>query len=152
VSGIGQQTFTAAQIESIKAYVDAGGAVLFETPGGRGTFTASAEQIAVEAFGATIDSAIGTPVISANGLKDAKDLTQLEYRTFSLQTFGTRETAPRLRCMTAKPDRGPQLFFSREDISHALLDQPRWGISGYSPQSARELLANILQLAATVNQ
>jgi hypothetical protein len=39
----------------------------------------------------------------------------------------------------------PQLLFSREDISHALLDQPRWGISGYAAGSARELLANIVQ-------
>jgi hypothetical protein len=38
----------------------------------------------------------------------------------------------------------PRLLFSREDITHALLDQPAWGVNGYGPESARRLLANIL--------
>jgi hypothetical protein len=74
----------------------------------------------------------------------------VDYRPFSFQVFGTRDTAPRLRGMSIKDSAsgsGPQLLFSREDLSNALLDQPRWGISGYSPQSARDLLGNIVRLA-----
>ncbi|MEE8156290.1 MAG: hypothetical protein V3T53_15155, partial [Phycisphaerales bacterium] len=56
-----------------------------------------------------------------------------------------RETTPRLRGMII--DGQPRVLFSREDISHALLDQPCWGIAGYTPNSARRLLANIVRYA-----
>ncbi len=147
VSGIDAVTFTPTEMEAIKAYITAGGVILFETPGGRGEFTASAERIAESTFGKPLESVLNTSIITGKNTSKAKDLTQVSYRPFSLQAFGTRETAPRLRGITVDEKRGPQLLFSREDISHAMLDQPRWGISGYSPQSARDLLANIVQFA-----
>jgi hypothetical protein len=39
------------------------------------------------------------------------------------------------------------VLFSREDLSNALLDQPVWGVSGYAPGSAVELMGNIIQFA-----
>jgi len=61
--------------------------------------------------------------------------------------FGGRETTPRLRGMTMNENSQPQILFSREDLTHGLLDQPCWSISGYAPNSARNLLANIVQHA-----
>ena len=37
-----------------------------------------------------------------------------------------------------------RVLFSREDITHGLLDQPCWGIAGYTPDTARALLTNIM--------
>ena len=98
-------------------------------------------------FGQPIQSVLRHRMVTGEGMKSAVDLARVEYRPFALRAFGTRETAPRLRGMTVSESAGPQVLFSREDISHALLDQPCWGISGYSAQSARDLLGNVLQHA-----
>ena len=149
VSGIEEPAFDEAQLAAIKAYVEANGVVLFETPGGRGNFTASAEKTVGEIFGKPVESVLRTRIISGDGLANARNLGRVDYRPFALQAFGTRETAPRLRGMIVKPGGQPHVLFSREDITHALLGQPCWGISGYSTQSARELMANIVLHATT---
>ncbi len=69
-------------------------------------------------------------------------LSRLDYRPFAFEVFSARETRPRLRAIFV--DGEPRVLFSREDISHGLLDQPVWGVAGYSPESARNLLGNIL--------
>lgn len=149
VSGTEAVQFTEAQLSAIRTYVHNGGVVLFETAGGGGDFTSAAEAALEAASGGRIEPLIRTRIITGEGIKGAKDLTQVEYRPFALQAFGTRDTAPRLRGITINEQRGPQILFSREDISHALLDRPCWGVSGYSTASARELLANIIQHAAS---
>ena len=41
-----------------------------------------------------------------------------------------------------------RIIFSREDITNGLLDQPTWGVNGYSAPWARGMMANIVQYAA----
>jgi len=147
VSGVDALEFNATQIEAIKSYIESGGMILFETPGGRGGFTASAEEAMTNAFGRPIESLMRSRIINGAGIEWAADLSRIEYRPFSLQAFGGRETTPRLRGMTMNENSQPQILFSREDLTHGLLDQPCWSISGYAPNSARNLLANIVQHA-----
>ena len=142
VSGIEAHQFTAAQRQAIRRYAGRGGSVLFETPGGGGAFTLSAEQMAADLFDGPIRSLLREPIITGAGIEGAADLTRLNYRPYALEVFGARETTPRLCGM--KIDGIPRLLFSREDISHALLDQPAWGVNGYRPEGARRLMANIL--------
>lgn len=142
VSGVDAHLFSTAQRTALRSYVDSGGVVLFETPGGRGDFTLSAEQACTDIFEIPIRSLIRHRIVSGRGLRGAARLNRLEYRPYSFEVFGARETMPRLRGMIV--DGQPRVLFSREDISHALLDQPCWGIAGYKPDSARRLLANIL--------
>jgi hypothetical protein len=152
VSGIEAIEFSQLQIHSIRSYAESGGVILFETPGGRGAFTQSAEEMAVNNFGKPIQSVLRSRFIAADGTANTRNLTRVDYRPFAIQAFGTRETTPRLRGMTIKDGGQSQLLFSRDDISHALLDQPCWGVSGYSPQSARDLLANVIQVALEQSQ
>ena len=49
-------------------------------------------------------------------------------------------------------DGQPRVLFSRQDISQALLDQPCWGVAGYSPEAARDLMGNILRHAAALRK
>lgn len=147
VSGIDAHSFSSQQIDAINRHVQAGGMILFETPGGCGAFTQSAEQMALELFGQPIESLHHHPLLTAEHIDGARDLTRVEYRPYSMEHFGSRETVPRLRGMLMDDGKHPRVLFSREDISNALLNQPRWGISGYAPQSARDLLENIVQYA-----
>lgn len=150
VSGIEAHTFTEAQTAAIKAYVESGGVILFETPGGRGEFAASAERMMQELFGQAPSPLGNSRIITGLGLPDAANLARVDYRPYSLQTFATRENSPRLRGIVINGE--PLVLLSAEDISNALLDQPCWGVSGYSPQSARDLLANVVQHAIALRQ
>ena len=146
VSGIDRIDFTAAQQDAIAAFIDSGGTVLFETPGGRGGFTVSAEAMTAAKFAQPIRALLRGPIITGEGLDGGCDVSSVEYRAFAFEHFGAREVAPRLRAMTI--DGEPRLLFSREDLSNALLDQPCWGVSGYSSNSARDLLCNMVLYAA----
>jgi hypothetical protein len=147
VSGIDALEFSTRQRLAVRAYVDAGGVILFETPGGRGPFTHAAEQMCREIFheAAGAQALLQTRIITGEGLPGAERLSRVEYRPFALDAFGARETTPRLRGLSIEGQ--PRVLFSRQDISNALLDQPCWGIVGYTAESARALLGNILQHA-----
>ena len=142
VCGIERREFTAPQQRAIKAYVNAGGVILFETPGGRGDFTRGAEEMSTALFGIKVRRLLDTRVITGDGLAGSQDLSRINYRPYAQQVFAVHETTPRLRGLII--DGQPRVLFSREDISHALLDQPCWFVAGYSPSAARSLLTNIL--------
>ena len=146
VCGIEHREFTADQQTAIKAYVDAGGVILFETPGGRGDFSRGAEAMATALFGIAARRLVDTRIVTGDGLAGSSDLSRIEYRPYAQQVFAAHETTPRLRGLVI--DGQPRVLFSRADISHALLDQPCWFVAGYSPSAARALLANILHHAS----
>jgi hypothetical protein len=89
-------------------------------------------------------------IITGTEMPNAVNLSRVDFRPYSLQAFATRENSPRLRGIII--DGQPRVLVSGEDISNALLDQPCWGVSGYSPQSARDMLANIVQHAMALRQ
>ena len=148
VSGIEGHAFTADEQVAIKDYVEGGGVILFETPGGRGDFTREAETMAESLFGSKPQRLVDTRIVTGDGLDGAARLSTIGYRPYAQQVFAAPETTPRLRGLIV--DGQPRVLFSRQDISQALLDQPCWGVAGYSPASARELMGNILRHAAVL--
>lgn len=147
ITGIDAHEFTKEEMEAIAPYVRSGGNILFETVGGRGAFTVSAEKQFAELFNPPQPMMTG-PIITGENLDGATSAKRVEYRPFALEVFGGRETTPRLRAILI--DDKPRMIFSREDISNAMLDQPCWGISGYSTQSARQLMRNIVLYAQSL--
>ena len=103
----------------------------------------------LEIFARPIRSLLRSRVITGEGLPGAKRLSRVDYRPYTLEVFAARETRPRLRGMTIEGE--PRVLFSRQDISQALLDQPCWGVSGYAPAAARDLLGNILEHASDLS-
>ena len=148
VCGIEGHAFTADEQVAIKDYVDGGGVILFETPGGRHDFTREAETMAESLFGSTAQRLLDTRIVTGDGLDGAARLSTISYRPYAQQVFAAPETTPRLRGLVV--DGHARVLFSRQDISQALLDQPCWGVAGYSPASARELMGNILRHAAVL--
>lgn len=149
VSGIDKITLSDAQKAAIKAYVEAGGVILFETPGGskESQFSPTAEQACADLLQRPVENIARSRIITGEGVDGAVDCTKVEWRPYALQVFGSRDATPRLQGIALKAGGQPSVIFSREDFSHGLLDQPCWGVVGYSPDSARDLLANILQHA-----
>ena len=124
-----------------------GGLILFETPGGMGRFTESAEAIAEKLFGQPAVPLLRHPILTGEGLVGGTKLTTGDYGAYCAVVFGARETMPRLRGMEL--DSQVRILFSREDLSHALLDRTTWGISGYTSESAAALLGNIIRHAGS---
>lgn len=143
VTGVDPHVFTVQEQLAIEAYIKTGGTILFETVGGVGEFTTAAEKVLEELFKAPPQSLFRQAIITGDGITEAMDLGRVQYRPFALQTFGARETTPRVRAIFV--DDKPRVLLSREDVSHALLDQPSWGVSGYTTDSARNLLLNIVR-------
>jgi hypothetical protein len=150
VSGIEEHAFTPDEQAAVKSYVEAGGVILFETPGGRHDFAREAEAMAESLFGSTSQRLLDTRIVTGDGLDGAARLSRIGYRPYAQQVFAAPETTPRLRGLIL--DGQPRVLFSRQDISQALLDQPCWGVAGYSPEAARDLMGNILRHAAALRK
>lgn len=140
--GTDEHTLTREELTAIQRYVQDGGVILFETAGGRGRFAHAAEKQLAAAFGRLARPLVQDSIITGEFSPHAINCSTLDYRPYSLQVLGGIDTTPRLRGIVI--DGSPRLLFSREDISNALLDQPVWGVHGYSPRSAQRLLRNVL--------
>jgi len=141
--------FTDDEEEALRRFIAAGGVPLFETVGGVGAFGRSIEEAFEEVYPeARFRRCIRHPIITGKGLPDGADCSRVTYRLYSLDRFGTRATRVRLRSMNPRNeiDR-PNVFVSREDLSHALLGQPCWGVSGYVTDDAVKVLANLIRFA-----
>jgi hypothetical protein len=148
VSGTDAIEFDEEQKKSIRACVEEGGVILFETAGGRGEFASAAEATLQELLGVQAQPMLRDPIITGEGVEPLQPLNHMEYRAYSRQELGARESSPRLRGMTI--DGKARIIFSREDLSHALLDQPLWGVNGYAPSSARGLMKNMIRFGASL--
>jgi len=149
ISGTSDTSIDAGAWEAVIEFVNEhGGVVLFEHAGGGdgGIFAGRAEQEAMNHFGQPVRSARSTPVMTGDGLEEGIDCRTVSWQPFSItEVFAESTSTPKLRCMSI--DGIPRLFFSREDLSHALLDQPSWGIHGYSNRSATDMLCNLVHFA-----
>ena len=147
VSGTAAHTFTPPEEVAVESFIARPrGTVLFETAGGRGAFTSSAETVAAKLFARPLRPVTGTALATGDAIHGGFDLRHVGWRAYSVEVFGARETV--LRVQSMQFDGAPRVLFSREDLSHALLDQPRHGICGYRTESARRILANVLFAAA----
>lgn len=150
VRGAAEHTFTDSQAASLRDYLERGGTVLFECVGGVGAFGRSAEEF-VESImpGGRFRRPVRHSVITGAALDGGVDCSNVAYRLYSLERFGGREPRPRLRALHESGSEDDlRCFVSREDLSHALLGQPRWGVSGYTTESAVNLLGNLIEYGA----
>lgn len=159
--GTAAYNFTPEQIQGINSYSKKGGVMLIETVGGCGDFTKAME--------ATIQSLYPEnkfrqltrhPIITGSNLENGVDCSRVAYRLYSYEQLAGRQTKPRLRAMSFTVDNPDgdnnnsstteiHIITSREDITNALLDQPCWGISGYTNKDAVALMGNIITYTKT---
>jgi hypothetical protein len=142
VQGVEAVTFSEAELDSIKKFTAAGGTIFFENVGGRGSFAQSVIQNMAKAFPTERirPISLNSPMISGQGI-GGYDLNKVDYRPYTLLKMGRVDT-PRLLAMTL--DGEPRIIVSGEDISFAVLNQPRWAVFGYNSASAQKILSNIV--------
>ena len=143
----GTEAFTLSEAESValREYLAAGGTILADAAGGSAPFAESVRKhifpLAGGQFGGTLSSQ--HPVY-----RRPFAMEKVAYRRTLALALGEGKTTPRLH--------GEQLggriavFFSPDDLTAGLVGYPQLGLLGYSPQSAVELMTNMLFYAARI--
>ncbi len=145
VRGVHSKQWTEREQHAIERYLENRGIILFETVGGMGDFAEKAEFTVQQMLGTEARPASRSRIVTGDGLRYGLDLSRIDYRPYTMNALGSLETTSRLRGITI--DGEFRAMFSRDDLSHAMLDQPCWGINGYSTDSARRLYRNIVLYA-----
>jgi hypothetical protein len=146
LAGTKEVELTEAELATLQRYVEAGGTVLVETVGGRGTFADPVAGQLAEALGVErgwLDA--GHPVVTGKGLEGGVDAGTARYRAYS-QLTGDPGDRPSLGALTVN-DR-PAVVISTRDLSLGALGSRHYRINGYEPATARALLGNLLLWAA----
>ena len=144
LSGTDPVTLTDAQRSAIKQYVERGGTLLIETVGGQGQFSRSLETQLSELLGQrTVPLRGSDPVISGDGLPDGLDNRRALYRPYMVLRFKP-DPSPKLVAFLDPNAERPMVILSHEDLSLGMLGCRHWGVMGYQPQIARNLVTNIV--------
>ncbi|MEM9416064.1 MAG: DUF4159 domain-containing protein [Planctomycetota bacterium] len=142
--GIEAVELSPAEQEALKAYVESGGTVLVETLGGRGDFaSALSRQLAPLVGGQDelLRNSIG-PIINGRGLSEGSVRNaRVIFRSLTIE-LADPGTSMMLRGVRSN-ERFPVLI-SNEDLSLGMLGVRQYGINGYSVESARNIMINVL--------
>jgi hypothetical protein len=146
MTGTGQLQLDDEQREAIKTFVADGGTLVIDAAGGSEAFATSArEQIAKmypSDFGQRLRPlAMGSEIYQLDGLK----MERVKFRRHTQARLGG-SPYPRLRAVTV--NERPGVIFSAEDITYGLVGTPAYDCDGYAPESAFELMRNIVLSAA----
>jgi hypothetical protein len=129
------------QKADLKAFTDGGGLLVVDACGGSGEFASSAEVELGALFGADYKQAIA-PLPSSDALYAAPKIEEVFYRRTAQKMLVGKLKSPQLRGISR--DGKPVLYYSPQDLSVGLVGQTVDGIFGYSPESATEIMRNIL--------
>jgi len=129
--------------EAIQAYVQGGGTVLIENLGGRGDFAKSVtEQLQGILPGRDETVSTRSDIITGRNLPEGSTKNRrLVYRRLVLEN--ANPDADLMLRGYMENDRYPVLL-SYEDLSLGMLGVKQYGINGYGPSTARDLMVNIL--------
>jgi len=135
--------------KEIKAFADAGGTLLVDAAGGSDEFADAATDELVAIFGDAARKSAATPLSPNHPVFTLPELgiTKFDYRNYARGKRVGRLNTPRLGAVEVNGR--VVAFFSREDLSGGLVGQPVDGILGYAPDTATELVRNVLVYADT---
>jgi hypothetical protein len=136
----------AAKLE-LAAFVKNGGTLVLDAAGGSSEFADAAERELKALFPVAAEKDLAEPLPRSHPVFNVpghaiKDVT---YRAWTrLRTTGNLKE-PRLRGIQV--GNRTAVFYSREDLSAGMVGEPVDGIVGYSPETATEIMRNILLYA-----
>ena len=144
LTGTGELALSAAEREILKYFVDGGGTLVVSAAGGNAEFAESAEELIDDLFasrrGRLRQLALASPLYR---LKDHR-IEQIRYRRHTYQRL--RTSYPQLHAVV----RGgrPGVIFSSLDLTAGLVGYPSLVVDGYHPDSAFEVMRNIILYAS----
>ncbi len=131
-----------AQAKALRDWVEAGGTLWLDAAGGTTKAVQAANAMLMKAFPdyPVLPLEQDSPIITGENLFfGPHDVRRVSYSRFAQRQMG-QMTTPRLQAI--KIDGRVAVIFSPEDLTAALAGCEHWGLFGYSPQSARKLIAN----------
>ncbi len=145
LAGVDAVELSDSEKESIKRFVEGGGTLLVETVGGRGDFSVKIEEQLRDVFATeSIPLANYDPLVTGQGLEGGKRITRVLFRQFSVLNMAAKRD---VRMAAFRVGDRPGVIITHDDLSMGALGVKRWGINGYQPDVARDLLTNILLTA-----
>ena len=139
MTGTAELALTAEEKQALKSYVQSGGTLIMDAAGGSEAFARSAVKVMDELFG---EGSLGrlrerSPVYRLPGF----ELDSVGYRRAARALLGDTK-APRI--LAVMLDGRPAVLLSREDLTAGLVGYPCYTCIGYSPDSAAELMRNMV--------
>jgi len=131
----------------LKTFVEKGGTLLVDAAGGSGDFaeTVTAELAALFGGSATEFGQILPPEHPMYAFA-GKPIEKFSYRSYVRGKAAGALNVPRIKAHLI--DGRPAVLISREDLSTGLVGQQLDGIMGYSPETATEVVRNIVAYVA----
>lgn len=147
LTGTDKVTFTSAQRDVIKKFVESGGTLVIDATGGQPAFAQSIELELDAIFGTELTKQLKSPLPESDAIYSAggTKLDDIRYRGYARRTLLGNLRAGRLRGI--KIDGRTAVIYSQEDLSVGLVGQPVDGVIGYEPDTATALMRNILMYA-----
>jgi hypothetical protein len=143
LTGTGELSLTAAEKDALKAFVTGGGTLVVDAAGGDEAFYTSARALLESIFGARSVRTLSaeSELFKQEGL----EIKSVAYRGTAEVRVG--KTGPPVLQAILIAGR-PGVLLSREDITGALVGYPSATCDGYQPDSAFEIMRNIVRMAA----
>lgn len=141
LTGTAHQTWSDAEVLAVKKYVEEGGTLLSDACGGSPLFDGS---IAQSLFGRAFPAAKPRIITSPHPLLGASDdgmidLSQGAMRPYAIAKVG--KDAGNLLVLSSGRGR---VIFSHLDLSTALAGAESWAVTGWTPDSARAIVRNVI--------
>jgi len=136
-------TLNEAQVAALRGYFRRGGTLILDAAGGSRAFAESARE---QILALPDDAAEGPLAADHPVYHRPNDVPRANYRREFALALGPGRHEPRLRAV--RSGRRIAIFYSREDITGGLVGYQLSGLRGYTPQTARALMTNIICHAA----
>ena len=138
LTGTTALSFSAAQQQQLKNFVQNGGTLIVDCAGGSSDFAQSIEPLLGKLFPAGLNDPLPpTHPIFQLGVPKAP----IHYRTYAKLILGNVRT-PMVK--TVQLNGRDAVYYSRYDLSAGMVGQPIDGIVGYDPDSSSEIMSGII--------
>ena len=139
LTGTGKVDLTKDQLQALKKFTDKGGLLVVDAGGGSAEFADAVEADLRQAYDTIVIRKLSTmsPVYMLKG----REIESVSYSRKAKLVRGLSKR-PQLRGIEAQGKL--RVVFSREDLTGGLLGSPMYDRAGYSPESAFEIMRNIV--------